>query len=371
MVKTRQFDALVVGAGQAGCAAAQDLAMAGLHVGLLERSPDTVIKPCAGGVTIKAANRYRFPLDPVVRETSHCLEVSLAGHRSRRLESPAPVALLTHRTELDLYCRERAQAAGAEMVACESPRAVRQGKDEVTVETREARYVAPWLIAADGANSRIRRLAQGGSHYPGAFAIEGLVAADQLAAMPKMRMDFGWLRDGYGWLFPKRDHVNVGLYVAHHRHRAATREALSGYAREALGVSELSRVQGYPLGTWGHRGSLVAGRVLFSGDAAGFTEPLMGEGIYGAVVSGQASALAVMADDSDVYREAMAAWRHELARVHGLARLFYSTLPVSYGILKHAVGTPMVRGVSRGLTLGQTIRYWRRRAAGWQGDGRF
>ncbi|MDF1820863.1 MAG: geranylgeranyl reductase family protein [Alcanivoracaceae bacterium] len=371
MTKTRQFDVLVVGAGQAGCAAAQDLAMAGLEVGLLERAPARVTKPCAGGITIKAAQRYRFSLDPVIRQTSHCLEISLGGRRARCLESPAPVALLTHRPELDMFCRQQAQAAGAELIGIRSPGAVHQGREAVTVVAGEHRFSAPWLIAADGANSRIRRLVHGGGQHAGAFAIEGLVAAERIDAMPRMRMDFGCVSDGYGWLFPKADHVNVGLYIAHHRHHVATRQALARYARQALGVDDIQCVQGYPLGTWGNARAMVTGRVLYAGDAAGFTEPLLGEGIYGAVISGQAAARAVIAGSADSYCEAMMAWRHELSRVHGLTRLFYGVLPVSYGALKHVIGAPLVRGVSRGLTLGQTVRYWRRRMAGWPGDGQF
>ena len=61
-----QWDVIIVGAAQAGCAAAWDLAAAGRRVLVLSRAGGQE-KPCAGGVTAKTLNRYRFSIAPVVR----------------------------------------------------------------------------------------------------------------------------------------------------------------------------------------------------------------------------------------------------------------------------------------------------------------
>ena len=62
------WDAIVVGAGPAGCAAAYDLAVAGQSVLLVDKSEFPRPKACAGGLTIKAVKALRYSIDPVVRQ---------------------------------------------------------------------------------------------------------------------------------------------------------------------------------------------------------------------------------------------------------------------------------------------------------------
>src|ERR1700761_5250273 len=62
------WDAMVVGAGPAGCAAAYDLAAAGLSVLLLDHKDFPRAKACAGGLTSKAVQALRYSIDPVVRK---------------------------------------------------------------------------------------------------------------------------------------------------------------------------------------------------------------------------------------------------------------------------------------------------------------
>ena len=174
-----------------------------------------------------------------------------------------------------------------------------------------------------------------------------------------MTLDFGVIRGGYGWLFPKGDHVNVGLYVWRHGAAAPQRSALERYCQARLGA-EAKHVAGYPLGTWLPHTRLANGRVLFVGDAAGCTEVLLGEGIYGAVLSGQLAAQAILGERPDVfYPRALAGWREELQQVCRLGALFYGLLPVSSRLLQGRLGGTLVNGFAQGLTLGQCKRQWR------------
>jgi flavin-dependent dehydrogenase len=106
-------------------------------------------------------------------------------------------------------------------------------------------------------------------------------------------MDLGGIPGGYGWLFPKGDHVNVGV---------GGWQYLAGTLRERLrrlcdfyGLND-----GLIYGLRGHHlpvrraGSPIArGRVALAGDAAGLVDPLSGEGIYAAIYSGREVAGAV------------------------------------------------------------------------------
>ena len=352
------WDVLIVGAGQAGCAAAWDLAAAGLRVAVISR-PQSRGKPCAGGVTEKAVARYRFSIAPVVREAVTSLAVSHWSLPVRHLSTGTPFCVMTERAELDAFCREQAVQQGVVFHETAGLRLVEQRPGRVRVETREGDcFSAPWLIAADGANSAVARML-GERHVPGAMAIEGCVPREKVCDYPPMTLDFGVIRGGYGWLFPKGDHVNVGLYVWRHGVAAPERAALQRYCQARLGA-EAEHVAGYPLGTWLPKARLINGRVLFVGDAAGCTEVLLGEGIYGAVLSGQLAAQAVLGERPDVfYPRAMAGWREELQHVTRLGQLFYGLLPVSSRMLQGRLGATLVNGFAQGLTLGQCKRQWR------------
>ncbi|MED5431065.1 MAG: geranylgeranyl reductase family protein [Pseudomonadota bacterium] len=351
------WDVIIVGAAQAGSAAAWDLAAAGKRVLVLSR-PHSASKPCAGGVTTKALNRYRFSIEPVVREVVDRLAIGRYPAVARTLASTSPFCVMTERAELDAFCRARAKDQGATFVETRGLGALRQDARGLSVITREGEcHQAGSLIAADGAHSPVRKLL-GEHRYSGAVAIEGCVARDKVRRYPDMTLDFGVVKGGYGWLFPKGDHVNVGLYVWRHGLSSPGRDPLDHYCQARLGARP-EHVQGYPLGTWLPRSRLRHGRVLFAGDAAGCTEPLLGEGIYGAVLSGQLAAQAVLADQLDSYPRWLSAWREELVTVERLAQLFYPLLPLATRMLQGHLGGTLVDGFSRGLTLGQCKRRWR------------
>ena len=351
------WDVIVIGAGQAGSAAAWDLAAGGKRVLMLSREAGAG-KPCAGGVTRKTLNRYRFSVDSVVRETVDTLHVSRYPGQEGELRAPDPFCVMTERSELDQLCLTEAQARGAAFQLTRGIETVRHSQSRVAVTTREGeRYEADYLIAADGANSRVRRLL-GERAWKGAMAIEGHIDRTALVEYPGMTLDFAVIKGGYGWLFPKGDHLNVGLYTWQHGVAATDRKALDQYCLARLGVKP-ERVAGFPLGTWLSRVRLQQGRILFAGDAAGCTEPLLGEGIYGAVLSGQLAAQSLLAEQPGLYSQLMADWRDELVKVRQLSRLFYGLQPIAMPLLAGPLGATLVEGFSRGYTLGQCKRRWR------------
>lgn len=358
-----QTDAIIVGAGPAGAAAARCLAAAGLSLVWLDRPAGARAKPCAGGLTPKAVKL--LPADPasVVRERACEVLMSWRGHRASSFQASTELCLLTHRPEFDHWHRQQAGHAGAKLTHCDGLVAVRQHDAGVVLTVRQGRqlhtYQARWLIAADGAHSPIRRLVCGQPAWAPAIAIEGQVARQHCVRWPSMQFDFGAVAGGYGWLFPKRDHINVGLYSSR-QGTGLGQAALLAYARQQLGTDQLTAVQGFPIATHGDQLHLTAGRVLFAGDAAGLAEPLLGEGIYGALLSGQHAALALLdaGDAAQRYTQLMLPWRHELKRTRQLARLFYGTLPLAFGALVHGLRRPVTTGMADGLTLMQSGRRW-------------
>ena len=88
------------------------------------------------------------------------------------------------------------------------------------------------------------------------FALEAQVASSN--HRPDMHLDFGVVREGYGWVFPKEQHLNVGLYSVSRQHKI-TRAALAEYVQKKLGTDKISCVIGQYLGMGGREILIVAG----------------------------------------------------------------------------------------------------------------
>lgn len=373
MVAVLDAEVLIVGAGPAGAAAGLDLARAGVSVLMLDRPDGSASKPCAGGVTIKALERFRVDIGPVVRESVSAIDMSHAGRWPDRFAAPRTVCLMTHRPELDRLHRDAAEAAGVQSATLHGLAQVAQNGDSVSVTGKDGRvFRGRWLIAADGAHSPVRRLVLGQPEGVTAVAIEGLLDHALCSAdWPGMQLDFADQPGGYGWLFPKGDHVNVGLYSRNVRRHGVSRERLLDYARRRLGSDQLTCVQGYPIPVNADQRRITAGRVLFTGDAAGMAEALLGEGIYGALLSGQMAAAALLpgglssvakassaTEVASRYEMLVSSWRREIRMIRQLARAFYRTLPGGYALLRLGLHRPLMQGFAAGLTLVESKRVW-------------
>ncbi len=114
-----------------------------------------------------------------------------------------------------------------------------------------------------------------------------------------LHVDYGAVRNGYAWIFPKGDHINVGAGLFRPRRadgraeqgvKDELRHAICGYLDSvAVSYDPLSlRFHAHPLPLWNGKEPLnsPSGRILLAGDAAGMINPLFGDGILHAVRSG-------------------------------------------------------------------------------------
>jgi geranylgeranyl reductase family protein len=354
-----QHDVIVVGAGQAGAACAYDLASAGLSVLMLDRREFPRFKACAGGVTTKALRRYRFSLAPVIRQVESDMRVSMYLKREATLKGPAPICAMTVRTELDELCFRHAVNAGVRFEKVGALRALDESPEAVALTLDDGRILrARFLVGADGAHSQIRKLSKGFVPDRTAVAMEGIVRLPAGQPLPPITFDFGVVGQGYGWLFPKGDHVNVGIYTRRPDEVAFSTEQLRDYVQKRLGLSgdAIEHLVGFPIGTGGEYYQPRSERVLLAGDAAGMAEALLGEGIHNAVLTGQMAAnaivLALASNGSAraLYDDYSAIVRGDLDNCRKLGQLFYKFLPVSYGLLRHVVADTLMNGFAAGMT---------------------
>ncbi len=387
--EAERFDALIVGAGPAGSYAAERLARGGARVALFDGRPAGEAKACGGGVTSKALKAWPFLLEAGGRTVTEIEMYSPSGSRVS-LKLSEPFAVYSRRA-LDSYLRERARRAGAEVF--EGRVSAAAGKDESGEWAVGNRGGVRWrgrvLVAADGASGAVARKLAGplsNSDMEVAFGYrtplaEGEEAPTVIAFLP------GW--SGYAWAFPRLDHISFGIATAHD---SFDHKSLESLLRDFMVCYYLAR-EGEPVKLWGEgagrneggRGREIeehlrsnaeryAARIpglsaetldgrraagedwALLGDAAGFADPVTGEGIFYALRSAELFAEAFLAGDVASYE---ASWRAdfgaELRRASQMRRRFYGSFygaPFTDRMIRLATTHPGIRRTLRDLVAG-------------------
>lgn len=312
MTGTTAFDVIVVGGGPAGATAAKALADAGVSTLLLDKSAFPREKPCGGGISVRVLSRFPYLADALAR-------IPVNRVSKVYFESPGGFAV-DYRAESALYLMIRRCEFDNLLLSLARPRIefvnalVRKlavHSDHVSVATDEHQYRARLVIGCDGANSIIARAA--GLRIGG---VQDQYAIDMMEETPYAELNTSE-RDrmyiyyrvrshyGYGYVFPKTNHVNAGVgfkldyYLSHLRgghyaHHKAFVEDLAG-KRLLEGASNPANFRAFPLPISGPLARTYAARVLLAGDAGGFVNAITGEGIYYAMVSGDHAARTAIA----------------------------------------------------------------------------
>jgi geranylgeranyl reductase family protein len=285
-----RFDALVVGAGPAGSLTAYHLASAGRSVLLADKARFPRDKPCGGGLTTRAVRLLPFSVEPVVEDVVDRFEFRLRyGSRFERAASNGePLALMTQRRRLDAYLAEQAAAAGAEFRDGMKISELEVREDVASATVGGKRVEASVLIGADGANGVTARTLGLGGDYTYGVAFEGNVPygpAPEARYRGRLVLELGLVPGGYGWVFPKGDHVNVGIggwESEGPRLRRLLRRVCESHGLEDAPISEL---RGHRLPLRRRNSRIARGRAALVGDAAGLVDPLTGDGMYEAFYS--------------------------------------------------------------------------------------
>jgi geranylgeranyl reductase family protein len=324
------YDAIVVGAGPAGSVTAYHLARRGLRVLIIEKASMPRYKACGGGLTSKALRNLPFDVGPVVEVQAIGGVLTYQGRLILKVDTARPVASLVRRDLFDRYLANKAVEAGATLYDGLAYTGYEVQDNLVTAVTSQGKYSARILVGADGVRSRVARQAGLLPEREIGVALEAELAVPDSGLSEQglyATFDFGALPYGYGWVFPKSDHLSAGVFHARPGKDVRLRDHLQSFidSQEVLAHSETLNLRGHHIPLGGHPQALHKERLLLVGDAANLADPWLGEGLYYAILSGMLAADAIAgaleADPLDL----SAYTRHvnaEIVRDFGYARIF-------------------------------------------------
>lgn len=329
----------IAGAGPAGSHLAHQLSRNGAEVLLFDARPAWE-KPCGGGVTSKALREFEY-LQNGDAPKQMVSTLRLISARGRELTvAPRHDFAIYSRRELAEMMRQRAVDAGAQLHVARVEKTERTG-GQWRLETSAGAFKVDFLVGADGASSIIRRRV--GVKFEAkdfAYALGWNVKA----AKPPTRVDVKYLDEisGYLWLFPRHDHISYGIASGYQETTparlkerllayietedpAAAREIQTGNGKTTANTNFYAAIlPALDVATWDQlkAGDAAQGWALI-GDAAGFVDPLTGEGIYYAIKSAELLAQAMTTRVSDFDAMWRAEFGAELRRAAELSDRFY------------------------------------------------
>ena len=355
------YDVIVVGAGPAGATLAYELARKGIAVLLLEKENLPRYKCCAGGVTGKAAKLLDFDISDIAEDEIHRASFSFNLGSPYQGQYDRPLIYTVMRDVFDCSLVMRARRLGADLIDGQKVKRIDASADCVEVSSAENIFRSRLVVGADGAHSIVANdlgMRKGMQHLV-AIESEVTVPQEKLAEWKsRILIDLGHIPGGYAWVFPKRDHLSVGVGCQASKARELRPRHQKFLDSLGLGSYTITRSSSQLIPTR-TRGRLVwQNEALLLGDAAGLADPLTGEGIHNAIKSAQLAAPAIerrLLDGKDGlsdYQEAVdSEIISELRLAHTVSKFFVRSPRLVFGMLNQ--GNELWRALCD-LMLGET-----------------
>ena len=313
------YDAVISGAGPAGCSAALFLAQKGLNVALIDKARFPREKICGDGVTAAATELLE---EMGVLELLRQRPGSLNAFKGATFVSPGGAVVqgrilqtgnlkgssyIIPRTDLDesLVTRVKEHAAITFLDNTTVTGLFMDGDRAKGVSTSAGEFFGRIIIAADGAYSLIAKQLNLTNHDKGqqGFAMRAWFSGvEGLGDSIELCYDKAML-PGYGWIFPAGERrANVGVFLLpRFTDQRSTKRLFESFVNDnAFAASKLKSavmepgtLKSWPLPFGSFAGRRGRGNVLLAGDAGSFIDPITGEGIYYALKTGRYAAEAV------------------------------------------------------------------------------
>ena len=300
------YDIAIIGSGPSGASAAFQAAKKGLQVVIIEKEHLPRYKTCGGGFVFRGRRNMPFDVSSAVEREFFDVDIRFDAKKlALNTVRKNPIISMIMRDEFDYLIVQRAEELGVEVLQGEKLISL-DFKSEYTILTTTNKQVkAKFIIAADGALSPTAKMAgwEESRLMCPALEYEIKVPEEDFERLSKSaRFDIDVVPYGYGWSFPKKNHLSVGVgNFTKSTKKINLKENYRDYLK-ILGIETIleEEAHGFIIPISPRKDGFVKQNVFLIGDAAGFADPLTAEGISNAIYSGKLAAEAIAESNLNV-----------------------------------------------------------------------
>ena len=293
------FDVAIIGGGPSGASAAFELAKNGISTVIIEKELLPRYKVCGGGFVYRGLKNMPFDIASVVEKEFNAVSIHFSKKNIEiTTKRDNPIITMIMRDTFDNLIVEKARELGVTLLQGHKVSGITFGTIQ-TIHTVEGDVQSTFIIAADGALSPIAKMAgwQETRNLIPALEYEVEVPETDFKRLSeKVRFDIDAVPYGYGWCFPKKNHLSLGVAVLSKNNKKINLKAFYQDYILSLGITTVlsEKAHGFVIPISPRTDGFVRKNVFLIGDAAGFADPIVAEGISNAILSGVLAATAIV-----------------------------------------------------------------------------
>ena len=295
----KYFDVAIIGSGPSGASTAFYLGKKGISTVIIEKETLPRYKTCGGGFVFRGRKNMPFEIDDVIEREFFKVD-SYFNNTKMHYQSlkEKPIITMIMRDAFDQLIVEKAKEFGVTLLENHKLNAIEFKNKLAILKTSQGNISANFVIAADGVLSTTAKMAgwkEDTRKLIPALEYEVEVSEKDFNRLSKnVRFDIDAVPFGYGWSFPKKNHLSLGVLTTK-KGKINLKEYYKKYL-QTIGITDIIKedAHGFQIPIAPRTDGFVKQNVFLIGDAAGFAEPITAEGISNAILSGKYVAEAII-----------------------------------------------------------------------------